>query len=220
MGEVTVYENELLIVIRSIIHFYGEAADQNLAEIVVNDISAQWNGPDPMIYFDRQSFNVRFEIDGKYNPGLAPEEVIENIYPENNYFRVENFATGNISFVDEIGSNTGYFLKVNLLNHSTTAAHEYGHSLGLKHPTVLDIRGKGEPGIMFPRGTIVDPEYQYDPQAKPGEKGGTLNPFLRKVQLSDIDDLQIQKLDFENGKAIIGDFSSVWHEAQTKQPEK
>lgn len=86
----------------------------------------------------------------------------------------------NISFVDGLNSNTGYFLLDNLLNGSTTAAHEFGHTLGLDHPHNLDIRGKGVPGIMYPRGTIVDPPYQYDPNAAPGKPGGTMNPFTGK----------------------------------------
>ena len=99
----------------------------------------------------------------------------------NNYFRVEEFSESHISFVDGIGSNTGYFKLDNLLNNSTTAAHEFGHTLGLLHPEHLDIRGKGAPGIMYPRGTIVDPHFQYDPDAEPAATGGTMNPFHRKV---------------------------------------
>lgn len=45
---------------------------------------------------------------------------------------------------------------------SSTEAHEFGHSLGLwpgtkkGHPKE-NLLGKGQPGIMYPRGTIVDP---------------------------------------------------------------
>ena len=66
---------------------------------------------------------------------------------------------------------------------------------------------------MYPRGTWVDPQFQYYPDVAPGEKGGTLNPFTRKVLQNDIDDLQLHKLNFTNeGLAIIGDFTSIWHE--------
>jgi len=46
-----------------------------------------------------------------------------------------------------------------------------------------------------------------------GEKGGALNPFTRQVLQKDIDDLHLADLDFnEKGMAVIGGFSSVWHE--------
>lgn len=98
------------------------------------------------------------------------------------------------------------------MNNSTTAAHEFGHTLGLDHPQVLDIRGSGTPGIMYPRGTLVDPRFQYDPAIAAGLKGGTLNPVTRKVQQQDVDLLHLDKLKFsQEGKAVVGGFTSVWH---------
>ena len=100
-----------------------------------------------------------------------------------------------------------------MLDNSSTAAHEFGHTLGLDHPHNLDIRGEGTPGIMYPRGTIVDPRFQYYPEVAPGQKGGTLNPFTRKVLQKDIDDLRLNELTFDNkGIALVGGFTSVWHQ--------
>lgn len=195
--------------------FYGNAASQHLAEQVSIDVSNHWNEPNGTVWINGSRYRVNFVIQGKYNPDLTDLEVIANINPQHNYFRIESFAAGNISYVDGINSNTGYFKLDNLLNNSTTAAHEFGHTIGLDHPEVIDIRGKGIPGIMYPRGTLVDPAFQYDPTARPGEKGGTLNPFFRKVLQQDIDGLQLHKLNFsETGHAILGGFSSVWHEVE------
>lgn len=213
MGIIEVSEKEKQLFIRSVIHFYGNAADEELSRQIALDIANQWNEPAASVLFKRNWYEVYFEIEGLFRPDMTPSEVIENINPVNNYFRVENYARGNISFVDGIGSNTGYFLKENLLHHSTTAAHEYGHTLGLYHPLHLDIRGSGTPGIMYPRGTLVDPEFQYDPSVPAGMKGGTLNPFKRRVLISDIASLKIDNLHFSNNVAVIGNFSSVWHDA-------
>ena len=98
--------------------------------------------------------------------------------PRNNFFRIEEFATGNISFTDGIGSNSGYFKLENLYKGSTTAAHEYGHTIGLEHPVILDIRGKGQPGIMYPRGTLVDPQFQYDATIPVRADRSNLKPYF------------------------------------------
>jgi hypothetical protein len=157
---------------------------------------------------------------------ISELEVLQNTDPRNNYFRIEAFAHGNISFVDGLGCNTGYFLLENLYKGSTTAAHEYGHTLGLPHPHLLDIRGHGMPGIMYPRGTLVDAPYQYDPSKPAGVTGGTMHPMHRKVLLRDIADLKLHRLRFTNNKAILGAFTNVYHwdhatlskEAITKPP--
>ena len=121
MGEAIIIEKEQEIVVRSIFHFYGNAADEAIARLIAQDIALQWNEPRVTIRLRKNDYAIRFEIEGRYRPDLKPEEVIMNTDPANNYFRIENFARGNISFVDGIGSNTGYFLRENLLQHSTTA---------------------------------------------------------------------------------------------------
>jgi len=212
MGEVSLYRSSRELVITSILYFYGDAADAALAQQVANDISRHWNEPHARVSIRNEMYAVRFHIEGIYEPELKPETVWYNDDPRLNFFRIEAFASGNISFVDGLGCNTGYFKKDNLLQTSTTAAHEYGHTLGLEHPENLDIRGQSMPGIMYPRGTICDPAYQYDPKAPAGQTGGTLNPVHRRVLQSDIDDLRLHRLSFnEKGMAIVGGFSSFYH---------
>jgi len=217
MGEAELYKITHQLIIHSVIFFYGDAANKELSWQIANDIGKHWNEPQAQIKIGGDLYTVQFEIDGIYEPDLNPEKVWYNVNPRFNFFRIEEFANGNISFVDGIGSNTGYFKLDNLLQTSTTAPHEYGHTLGLVHPTRLDIRGMGIPGIMYPRGTIVDPPYQYNPEAWAGDNtnGGTMNPVHRKVLLSDIKDLKLHKLFFNNGKAAVGDFTSLYHEKHT-----
>lgn len=213
MGEAELHIDTNQLVIHSVFFFYGDAATKELSWQIANDIDKHWNEPQASIRIGSHLYRVLFDIDGIYEPDLDPEKVWYNDNPRFNFFRIEEFATGDISFVDGIGSNTGYFKLANLLQTSTTAAHEYGHTLGLIHPENLDIRGQSTPGIMYPRGTLVDPDFQYDPHAAPGPgHGGTLNPVHRKALQSDVEALKLHKLSFINGKALAGDFTSLYHE--------
>lgn len=217
MGIAEFNEANRTVILHASIFLYGGAATQALADALAQDIATHWNEPEATVFVNGVTCRMLFNIKGEYAPVLQPKDVYENDNASYNFFRVEEFVHGNISFVDGIDSNTGYFLLENLLNNSTTAAHEFGHTLGLDHPEMLDIRGEATPGIMYPRGTIVDPQFQYDPAAAPGEKGGTLNPFYRKVLQSDIDGLRLDRLRFnEYGYVMVGDFSSVWHDAHQR----
>jgi hypothetical protein len=201
------------LVITSHIITYGNAADAAITEMIRDEIETMWNEPQAVLVIEGYELMIRFKITAEYQPGISPVDIYQNLDPRNNYFRIEEFAHGNISFVDGLGCNSGYFKLENLYKGSTTAAHEYGHTLGLEHPQDLDLRDRGIPGIMYPRGTLVDPQYQYNPEGRAGDSsnGGTMHPMHRKVLKQDIDLLKLHKLDFENGKAIIGEFTSIWH---------
>jgi len=212
MGTTELQTNHQLL-IHSHIITYGNAAGPAITEYIREEIETMWNEPQGKVTIENEQYQVVFKITSSFQPAITAIEIYENVNPANNYFRIEEFAHGNISFVDGLGCNSGYFKLENLYRGSTTAAHEYGHTLGLQHPIDLDIRGKGIPAIMYPRGTIVDAQYQYNPGARAGDNinGGTMHPMHRRVKPEDILLLKLHKLDFENGKAIIGEFSSVWH---------
>lgn len=191
---------------------YGRAASEELSLQIADEIESMWNAAQGKIRLGDSLYTLHFEIKGVYEPNLQAEALLHNSNPLNNFFRIETFVNGNISFVDAINCNSGFFKLDNLYKGSTTAAHEFGHTIGLVHPHQLDLRGKGVPGIMYPRGTIVDPQFQYDPNVPAGQQGGTIQPMHRKVWKEEVAMLQINlKYQLENAW-VIGDFSNVWHE--------
>lgn len=201
------------LVIHSHIITYGAAADPAITEMIRDEIETMWNEPGFYTTAAGQSIYVMFRITAAYQPAISALTIYQNLDPRNNYFRIEEYVHGNISFVDGLGCNSGYFKLENLYKGSTTAAHEYGHTLGLDHPHDLDLRGKGVPGIMYPRGTLVDPEFQYNVYGAAGDSsnGGTMHPKYRKVLAADLSHLRLHKLHFEHSKAVVGAFTSVWH---------
>jgi hypothetical protein len=38
-----------------------------------------------------------------------------------------------------------------------------------------------------------------------------MHPMYRKVKLEDIEALNLHRLDFNDGKAVLGEFTNVWH---------
>jgi hypothetical protein len=209
MGEAEIAGNT--IIIRSNIICYGDAATMELTEQIRKEIEMMWNEPAGIIQFNQHRFSIQFHITCQLLQHITDIDIYQNTDPKNNYFRIEEFAHGNISFVDSLGCNSGYFKLENLYPGSTTSAHEYGHTLGLDHPQDMDIRGKGIPGIMYPRGTLVDAPFQYDPTKPAGVTGGTMHPMFRKVKQNDIELLNLHKLRFVNGRSVIGNFTNIYH---------
>ena len=56
-----------------------------------------------------------------------------------------------------------------------------------------------------------DAQYQYDPTKPAGITGGTMHPMHRRVKQKDIDALKLHRLEFHQGKSILGEFTNVWH---------
>lgn len=216
MGTIEIDTSAKIITISSNIICYGNAADYEISKHIAEEIERMWNDPNGHANIFDAEFQVRFKINAQYNSLLTATSVLENQNPKNNYIRIEEYSRLNISCMDGIGSNTGYFQRNNLYTGSTTAAHEYGHSLGLPHPKDLNLVGKGRPGIMYPRGTLVNPEFQNDVHALSGGPGGTLNPQHRRVMQADIESLQLKRL-IENEIFVIGKFTNQYHEMQVRE---
>lgn len=212
MGELEIDRDKMELSLYAHIITYGHAANAAVTASIREEIQTMWNEAQGAVRINGSSYVLVFRITASFEPSITALEIYQNTNPRFNYFRIENFAGNNISFVDGLGSNSGYFLMENLYQGSTTAAHEFGHTLGLVHPEDLDYRGKGVPGIMYPRGTIVDAIFQYDPSRPAGVTGGTMHPMYRKVRQEDIDNLKIDRIRFKNNRAILGEFTNIYHE--------
>ncbi len=212
MGIIEIDQQKAHITIVSNLFFYGNGISEEIRKNAEDEINDMWNAPRALLWLNDYPYLVCFNTKVFLFPDLTPADILANKNPRNNYVRVEEFAYGNISFVDGLHSNTGYFKVENLYKGSTTVAHEYGHTIGLPHPSDLDLRGHGQPGIMYPRGTLVNPEYQYDPTKQAGEAGGTMHPKFRKVYQEDINDLGLGHL-IKKKVHVIGKFSNRYHHA-------
>jgi len=148
MGEIEINKEKQTVTIVSEIVIYGDSATNEIAAQIAEEIETLFNDANGTVKIEGEDFEVKFKITSVYKPDIDSLEILSNTNPRMNYFRVEDFSPLNISWVDGINSNTGYFLIDNLYLGSTTAAHEYGHTLGLDHPEDLNLIGKGTPGIM------------------------------------------------------------------------
>lgn len=193
------------ITLSSHLIFYGPEANPTVASASANEISRMWNEPQAIVRIQGVPYRVEFAITSEVvTIEQAAMRARFNSDIGNCFVMVEKNNVMNVSFWTSLGSNAGDFVLKDNLGLSTTTAHEYGHGLGLDHPEQTDIRGKGQPGIMFPRGTIVDATYQWDPHVAAGQPGGTLNPSKRKVLQLDIDNLGLTLISFVTNRATIG----------------
>ncbi|MCF0057870.1 hypothetical protein [Dyadobacter sp. CY356] len=200
------------IEITSRLYLYGSQATEEIGNMIIDEINSMYNEPEVFVEIDRKQMKVLFSIGFKLiSASEAMMRAAVNFNYKNNFIRIEDENRITRSFMGYgIGDNVGHWLTSDNLGTSTTAAHEFGHSLGLDHPVNLDFRGiDSPPPIMAPRGSLVNPQYQWEPTAKAGEFGGTMNPKYRKVTKEEVL-LILKDLDFENKQNhYIGQLSNT-----------
>lgn len=204
-------EQSKIVTISAKLIFYGNQATDELAQKIAAEIRDMYHEPKAGVNLDKEVYNVHVRIDYEV---VSFDEVIELAFKNTNFrynfirLEAQNHVTR--SFMGfGLGDNVGHWITSDNLGESTTAAHEFGHALGLDHPNLIDFRGLGNPGIMAPRGTIVDAHLQWNPAVAAGEFGGTLKPFHRRVQAYEIEAI-FEGLVFDNnGYAEIGHLSNL-----------
>lgn len=192
--------------------FYGSETTPEAALAIVEEINRMYNEPQAEAALAGKTYRVFFVIEYAL---LTTEEaarlITQNDDFQNNFIRLEKENIVTRSFMGfGLGDNVGHWIVSDQLGQSTTAAHEFGHGLGLDHPTRLDYRGSGSPPpIMAPRGTIVDAQYQWDPTAQAGEYGGTMKPIHRRVTATEIQQI-VENITIRPDKsAYLGRLSNI-----------
>ena len=191
--------NENRIIVTSNLYLYGSEANQKIGDMIIEEINRMYNEPKATIPLNGNMLDVVFDIRYQIiSSGEALEMATTNDDYRNNFIRIENENRITRSFMGfGLGDNSGHWLTTDNLGTSTTAAHEFGHSLGLDHPENPDFRGSlTPPPIMAARGSLVDARFQWNPLAKAGEYGGTMNPVHRRVSPEEIE-LILEGLTFE-----------------------
>ena len=219
-GEPVIDKKNKTITVTSNITFYGADGSSELATKAAANIQSQWNAANGKVTIDGTEYSVSFVVTGTYDNSITGDDIKNNTDIKNNYVKFTKSGIA-VSYMDGAGSNTGEFLIKNVNNaKSTTEAHEFGHGYGLEHPTDTDLRGKGQPGIMYPRGTLVDAKYTYDPKKgnsavdpTTGARSNTVNPIHRKVTQQDINNLGLDKIKYDpkTGAGQLGKLSNIKH---------
>lgn len=214
------YLTEDEIQIKATIYLYGRYADAVMAGNISDEINKMWNQPLVMFPVNGKLYKINFLIEVVAAAiDMVRALIVENQSYEVNFIRIEEKNIVQRSMMGYgLGQNSGHWLVSDNLGFSTTAAHEFGHALGLPHPGRLDYRGTGYPPIMAPRGTIVDSEFQWDSSALAGEQGGTMNPKNRRVSQSEVLNV-LKNSALVNDIFIIGELSNDYYN-EMGEPEK
>lgn len=203
------------IIVKAKNYFYGTMAEDDIVKAIDHEINQMWNQPLVVYFYNQQYYKVKFDIRSEIVDEAAVLDLIShNLSHEFNFIRIENKGKIDRSMMGfGLGENSGFWVTSDNLGHSTTAAHEFGHAIGLPHPNIIDYRGMGYPPLMAPRGTLVDSELQWNVLADPGTYGGTMRPDHRRVRQDEVLSIMGRMVYVTDNNFIIGKLSNIYFDA-------
>ena len=196
------------------LNFSGPGLNSENGRQAAEEISRMWNEPHAKVMIGNRVYQSEFVISYTLNrdvPWLEFQSCGEN------KIVIKNLKSSDDRSSYGLDGSKGTFYTSDDLGHSTTAAHEYGHGLGLNHNEFNQIAAP-IPGIMFPRGTLVARRYQYNPNAAPGDTGDTINPIFRHVLAEDIAHINLSQIRFILGYGCVGNGAPLPIAAQNVIP--
>lgn len=172
--------------------YSGPALTNEIAKAATGEIQRMWNENRTSVAINYEKYKVDFNIQYLLADRI---KILNTESCGYNFITVlDKSNPDDRSYYEGLGSRKGVFYTSDALGTSTTAAHEFGHGLMLDHNDG-DQRNANVPGIMFARGTLVKPQFQWNPKAEAGAAGGTINPIFRKVRSVDIQAIPFGSLD-------------------------
>ncbi|MBP5548539.1 MAG: hypothetical protein J6X58_06595 [Bacteroidales bacterium] len=179
------------ITITSKLYFYGPQATPELSRAIATGIASQWNAAGATYELNGETYKVRFRIFYEtVTEATARRLAKNNTDPKNNFIKVERGPKGKSSYtkmhdgISGYGGNSFGFNTRDDLENSTTPSHEYGHGLGLYHPTEDHSNSTDRPDIMIPRNTPYGTRWSMEN----GDGERVVNPNSRRVSPQNVQD--------------------------------
>jgi RHS repeat-associated protein len=163
------------ITIRSHFYVYGSGATPNHARELAHQIQTLWNEANGVREVEGVKYKVQFQVTAQYvserDAAIFAEKNDLDRDFSINFARIEEGYTGPpMSDPASISGANSMILSPSQLANLTSAAHEFGHGLGLWEHTLDWSKIEGQPGIMATVRNLVDLQYTNNPNAKEAPK--------------------------------------------------
>jgi hypothetical protein len=210
---------ESKLTLRSHLYLYGQV-DELLATQIADEINLVWNENNHKVEIDQKLYQLIVRVTTSVvsvNQAIAFARL--NPLALNNFIRINSFPNDSIPVPFILGNtNSGIWISSFNLGKSTTAAHEYGHSLGLNHPLDEGLH-MGTPRLMITDYYPVEAKYWLNPNAFSGDELARLDLNNRQLTKADVRELGLEKLNFDQQEtSTIGKYDFIFIYDQSGRP--